>query len=232
MAITLSSPATISFWLFTSTESGFDYLRFFVDGAMMGQWSGATAWTQASASLAAGPHTIEWRYTKDGSLTSGMDAVFVDDVVIASPGNPNTGFEGSTSLPAGYTTGGSAAWTVATTMPRGGTNVAASGTIGHSQQTSLFRTVMVPSPSTLTFWYRVSSESGFDYLRVYDNGAMLGQWSGTVPWTMASYPLTAGAHAIEWRYQKDGSLVAGSDRAWIDDVDFGFTTTPTPICGP
>ena len=96
----------------------------------------------------------------------------------------------------------------------------------------MLRTVSLPSASTLTYWYRVSSESGYDYLRVFIDGAMAGQWSGTVAWTMASHALSAGTHTIEWRYSKDATLSTGSDRAWIDDVDFGFTPTGGPLCGP
>jgi hypothetical protein len=229
-SINLASDAQISFWLQTSSESGFDFLRFFVDGVQQGQWSGTTAWTPVTFALATGTHTLEWRYTKDGSVSSGSDTVWIDDVAIVSGGtSPATGFE-STSLPTGYTTSGSANWTTTTTSPHAGARCAASGVITDSQSTSMFRTVTLPSASTLTFWYRVSSESGYDYLSAWLDGTMLGQWSGTVAWTMSSFPIGAGTHTVEWRYAKDISLASGSDQAWIDDVDFGYTPVAGPLC--
>ena len=90
--------------------------------------------------------------------------------------------------------------------------------------------VVAPSATTLTFWYRVSSEMNYDYLQVFIDGTMQAEWSGTVAWTMASYPLTAGSHTVEWRYTKDVSISVGSDRAWVDDVDFHITSTPGPLC--
>lgn len=228
--ISLASAATISFWLTTSSESTYDQLHFYVDGTQQGAWSGTTAWTQASYLLAAGAHTIEWRYTKDGSINTGSDAVWVDDVTIVSGGgNYATGFE-STSLPAGYATSGSASWTTTTTMPHTGTRCAQSGTIIDSETTSMTTTVVLPAASTLTFWYRVSSESTYDTLGVYVDGTLQNQWSGTVAWTMASYPIAAGTHTVEWRYSKDGSVSSGSDAAWVDDVDFHYTPVVGPLC--
>ncbi len=229
-SITLSAPAALTFWLTTSSESGYDFLEVYVDGARRGQWSGTTPWTQASVGLAAGARTIEFRYVKDSSIDSGSDTVWIDDVAIGAETNPNTGFEGSSTLPAGYTTSGTTGWVVVTSGARSGANAAASGVISHSQTTSMTRTVTAPSATTLTFWYRVSSEPSYDFLRVFIDGVQQGQWSGDVPWAMASYPLAAGTHTVEWRYLKDGSVSTGSDRAWVDDVDFGFVPVPMPIC--
>lgn len=229
--ITLASAASLSFWFQTSTESCCDFLEVLVDGVVSGSWAGTYGWTQATVALAAGTRTIELRYRKDGSVVAGSDSVTVDDLTIGPPAPLSTGFEGAT-LPAGYTSAGSASWFTDTTMPRSGARAAASGTISHSASTSMTTTVTLTSASSLTYWYRVSSESGFDYLRTYIDGAMAGQWSGTVAWTMASHALSAGTHVIEWRYSKDSSVSSGSDRAWIDDVDFGVVPVGGPLCGP
>jgi hypothetical protein len=232
LSITLSSSATVSFSLSTDTESCCDHLQFFVDGVMSGQWQGSTAWTTGGAALAAGTHTLEWRYVKDGSIATGMDAVWIDDLVFALPGDPNTGFEGSTSLPPGYATSGTLPWVVDTSMPHTGSNAAASGVITHSQTSSMTRAAAPSTATTLTFWYRVESESCCDHLYVFDNGVQIASYQGNVPWTMASFPLTAGSHTIEWRYSKDGSISTGLDRAFVDDIDFGFTPPVTgPLCG-
>ena len=86
--------------------------------------------------------------------------------------------------------------------------------------------------STLDFWYRVSSESGYDYLELWIDGSQQDSWSGTVGWTEASYPLAAGAHTIEWRYTKDSSISSGDDAAWVDDIDLGLPPTTGGLCPP
>ena len=233
MRITLANAASLSFWVHTDTESCCDHLAVFVDGVMNAtQWSGATAWMQVSLVVSAGAHTIEWRYTKDGSISTGMDTVWVDDIVFSQLGstNPSTGFEGSASLPAGYVGGGTLPFVIDTTMPHTGTRAAASGRITHSQTSSMTTTFALGAATTVTFWYRVDSEACCDHLFVYDNGVQLASYQGAVPWAMASFPLAVGAHTIEWRYSKDGSISTGLDRAFVDDVVVGAVAMSGPIC--
>jgi hypothetical protein len=47
-----------------------------------GQWSGANNWAEAVYPIAAGQHTLRFTYSKDGSLSSGEDSVYVDDLLI------------------------------------------------------------------------------------------------------------------------------------------------------
>lgn len=89
MTITLNYPVAgeISFSHKEDTESGWDYLEFYVDNVRQGQWSGATAVQQQTYPVTAGMHTMEWRYTKDTSVSDGTDTVWVDDIV-ATGGMP------------------------------------------------------------------------------------------------------------------------------------------------
>lgn len=88
MALSLDCQAgEVSFAYSISSEGGFDFLRFYIDGVQQGSWSGTVGWTTVSYPVTAGPHTFEWRYTKDGSVSSGSDKAWVDDIVLpASPG--------------------------------------------------------------------------------------------------------------------------------------------------
>ena len=78
--------------------------------------------------------------------------------------------------------------------------------------------IAIPANGTVNFWYRVSSESNYDYLRFYIDNVQQGQWSGVVPWTMGSYNVTAGNHTLRWEYSKDGSVNSNEDAVFIDDV--------------
>jgi hypothetical protein len=138
------------------------------------------------------------------------------------------GFEGAALDPA-YTTGGNANWALATGSAHGGTKTAKAGTIGHNQQTWLQRTV---SGGALSFWYKVSSESNYDWFDVYINTNRVVHRSGTVAWTQYTTTLAPGSYVVKWVYTKDGSAVGGSDTAWIDDLSIQVDNTDWHDVGP
>jgi subtilase family serine protease len=73
-----------------SSEAGWDFLNFYVDGVLFKQWSGEVGWANYAFALNAGTHTLAWNYAKDASDSAGMDAAFIDDVnlPIVSPAPP------------------------------------------------------------------------------------------------------------------------------------------------
>jgi len=226
-------PVTVSFWLYTSTESCCDHLQVLVDGAQQGQWQGTTSWTEASVSLPSGSHTVQWRYVKDGSVSTGDDRVYIDDVTVRPGTGGAEGFEAA-GLPPGFTTSGSASWFSSAAQAHTGARSAESGDIADSQRTSLFYTASYAAAGPLSFWRRVSTESSFDYLEFYLDGTRQDRWAGSLTtWTQASYAVTAGSHSLEWRYIKDGSVSSGADTVWIDDVVATDATPPSgSLCGP
>ena len=96
---------------------------------------------------------------------------------------------------------------------------AQSGLVTHYETSGLRVTVTFPAAGTISFWRLVSSEANYDWLRFYVDGALVDQWSGQLAWAQASYPATAGVHTLEWTYEKDVSVNAGNDAAWIDLVE-------------
>lgn len=116
--------------------------------------------------------------------------------------------------------GGTAPWFVSADTFHGGSYAAQSGDISDSQNSTIETSRNVLVAGDISFWYSVSSESGWDYLKFYVDGVQLGSWSGTVDWTQAFYPLTVGVHMLKWEYSKDGSASSGSDCARIDDISF------------
>ena len=71
----------ISFTHRESTEGGYDFLLFYMDGVVQEQWSGLTEAETYVMPVPAGPHNFEWRYDKDGIIAHGDDTVWVDDIV-------------------------------------------------------------------------------------------------------------------------------------------------------
>ena len=99
---------------------------------------------------------------------------------------------------------------------------ARSGAISDNGTTTLKTTVQ--GAGTLVFKWKASSEENYDKLNLYIDGSLATSISGTTDWTTFTRTVTGpGAHTFEWRYTKDGSVSAGSDCGWIDDV----TWTPT-----
>ncbi len=125
-------------------------------------------------------------------------------------------------------TQGTYPWTVDNATYHEGSYSAKSGTITHNQSSTLETTRILSASGNLSFWYKVSSESGYDYLKFYIDGVVQNQWAGNVDWTQATYTLAAGTRTLKWEYMKDGSVSNGSDCAWIDDIIFPASTAYTP----
>lgn len=87
LTATFAVAGDVSFWHEESSEASFDYLEFYVDGVLNASWSGVNPPAEHSAPVAAGVHTFEWRYTKDGIVSVGADSVWVDDITLV-PGVP------------------------------------------------------------------------------------------------------------------------------------------------
>ena len=110
-------------------------------------------------------------------------------------------------------------WTPQTANTHDGVDAAASGAISHGQESWLQTSVV--GPGTLTFWWKVSSESSFDYLEFYINGTRQnGRIAGEVDWQQQIFTIPAGTATLRWRYMKDGSDTYGQDRGWLDQVTF------------
>ncbi|MDD4309825.1 MAG: FlgD immunoglobulin-like domain containing protein, partial [Candidatus Cloacimonetes bacterium] len=80
---------TIKFWRKVSSESNYDFLKFYIDGTEMGSWSGTVAWSEVSYPVTAGARTFKWTYSKDGSDTSGSDCAWLDDITFPASGQSN-----------------------------------------------------------------------------------------------------------------------------------------------
>lgn len=77
-----NAAATVSFDYRVSSEAGYDYLDFYVDGTRQLHVSGDSGWLGASYTLDPGEHILKWLYIKDGSVGSGLDAAFIDDLIL------------------------------------------------------------------------------------------------------------------------------------------------------
>ena len=133
--------------------------------------------------------------------------------------------------PAGmsFTSSGDKTWAAAGTVD--GKTAVKSGLepTDHTKKSVL--TATFSGAGTLSFYYKVESEGGYDKLEVFIDGGgnCLGgtyQNSGTVPWTKYEEVLAAGDHTVVWTYSKDSSNSTGRDCAWLAEVSFGEVAPP------
>jgi uncharacterized delta-60 repeat protein len=312
---TVAGPGLLSFWWKVSSETNYDYLEFYTNGVRVARISGEVDWQIQTAQLAPGPQTLLWFYAKDGSVTRGQDAGWLDQVVFVPPSGPpvivqqpasQTNTVGSItrfsvvvagSLPLSYqwfkdgvqlvessrisgvgtpmltltdtvradtggysvvvsnslgvatsavavlvvlslsdaldapelvwTTGGDAGWVVQFATTHDGVDAARSGPIADGQDSWLETVVFGPGP--LSFWWKVSSETNYDYLEFYTNGVRVARISGEVDWQLQQYNLGPGRITLRWRYMKDSVVSSGQDAGWVDQVLFRPPTGPPVI---
>ncbi|MBC8514893.1 hypothetical protein H8D30_03420 [bacterium] len=223
--ITIGYVGTVQFAHRVSSEATYDFLRFYVDGVQQDEWDGEVAWATSSYEISEGQHTLRWTYEKDGSVSSGQDAAYIDLVEITElipepPPQPPILDDFETGDFSKYPWKvGAPGWNVGTDQIHGGLFSAGSDVITHGEAATLELTVEMTAPGTVKFWYSVSSETNWDFLRFYIDGVEQSSWSGIVAWAQASFALTTGQHTLKWVYDKDGSVNSNSDKAWIDDVE-------------
>ena len=81
VTLEIISDGEISFWKKVSSESSYDYLRFYIDDNEQSKWSGTVDWSQETFGVTSGVHTFRWAYTKDMSVSSGDDCAWIDDII-------------------------------------------------------------------------------------------------------------------------------------------------------
>ena len=139
--------------------------------------------------------------------------------------NPEVGpqvedFETGNFLNYNWRMKGAKPWKISPSTMFEGAYGAVSGTINNSQQSEMYIDGQVLSNDTISFYRKVSSESGYDFLRFYIDGVEMGSWSGSKDWSRVSYPVTTGSHRFSWAYEKDDADISGQDAAWVDYILF------------
>jgi len=114
----------------------------------------------------------------------------------------------------GWTSTG-AIWSATTDAAHAGSYSAGSRNIGGGRWSYIQRTL--ETSGTLTFWWKVSIVSKFDYLRFYINGIPQDSIFGTTSWQREEYSVSEGDE-IRWSFYNYSSFPGGSNKGWIDDV--------------
>lgn len=213
---TINGPTTVKFWWKVSSELGWDYLQVFVDEILIEQISGEVNWQEKVLTLGSGSHVVKWVYYKDSSISSGSDCGWVDYLQVKAPLPQPSLNEALDNSELSFATGGNAQWFGQSGVWYFGGSAAQSGSIADSQETRL--QTAVTGPGVFSFYWKASSEAGYDTLSFSVNGAEKASISGWTAWQSYSFFLDPGVNLVAWTYRKDGSVSRGFDCGWVDKV--------------
>ncbi len=144
--------------------------------------------------------------------------VYITKSVFPDYGTSIEGFEhGFETLP--WEHSGDVSWEVTSWETYAGGYSARAGEVDDEESSALSVTLDCVA-GEVSFWVKVSSESGFDSLRFYIDDEEIREWSGDLDWQEVSFPVEAGRHTFRWTYSKDSSVSEGDDTAWVDEIMF------------
>jgi len=185
-----------------------------------------------SIDLAYGTYTI--KLNKEGYAPLFVERVLTEDLqtnnFVLLPAQAITFEEGQ--IPEGFSMEGNADWQIDNTQSYEGDYSVASGLIGDNQSTTLVLDVEDRAAGTISFFKKVSTESGYDFLKFYIDGQEQNSWSGEIDWEECVANVGEGAHQYKWKYVKDAGVDSGSDKCWVDFIQLPPVATTVVNAGP
>lgn len=201
-----------------------------------------------SVTLTAIPDTGQTFISWSGATNSTSDVVTLvmttNKTVIAQAG---LALAESLDVTNRVVTGGDIAWFGQSADTHDGVDAARSGRMTNSQTSWFQITNTMSAEGTVSFWWKVSSQENYDYVKLLINGLQKpGQISGVTDWQQKSFYLTSGVQVVRWEFTKNSTdgqisdgITLGSDAngtvfyaygpypgvaplnaAWVDQVVF------------
>jgi len=119
-----------------------------------------------------------------------------------------------------WSASGNKSWAINFLDPYEGSYSAKSGNVDDNQTSGLEVTLDVIGYDDLSFYRKVSSEEGSDFLKFYIDNNLIDYWSGEQPWQFYIYQIQPGFHTFKWIFEKDNLNSQGLDGGWIDYIVF------------
>jgi hypothetical protein len=235
--------STISFYRKISSEANYDFLRFYIDWTKVEEWSWDIARWSGSYNIWNWNHDFDWCYEKDWSVAKWSDTAWVDYIEIKElPAPPVEVVVLNFEIEWWYTVTTSVTWSWTDWFRQQNTvyewdYAIQSADIDDDDSVCFEREQEVTNIDTwISFYRKVSSESGYDFLRFYINWTEQDKWSWDIDWTKQVYSLSPDTYTLKWCYTKDWSVSKLNDAAYIDLVtvtqDPPIITEVTPVATP
>lgn len=181
---------------------------------------GSFTWEVPNSLPAGSDYTIRISSVSNSSYTDTSADVF------SITSNPWGDALDTTGIP--WDSPGTTPWLAQTSVTKDGVDAVRSGTIDHNGSSIL--EASITGPGTLTFWWKVSSESNYDFLKFEVDGVeqtgSLAKISGNVDWVQKTVTIPAATTSLRWTYYKDNSVSSNSDAAWVDQVVWTPSAAP------
>lgn len=94
MTIIVAVDDSVSFYRKVSSEPSYDYLKFYINGVLKGEWAGNVSWGRVSYPVSAGANVLKWMYEKDYSVSTGSDCAWVDYILFPAFLSVSAGIDG------------------------------------------------------------------------------------------------------------------------------------------
>ena len=212
--LTLGLHQSVTFDYKISSEQGHDYLRVKANGTTVFETSGEHGWTSETVDIPfKGSVALTFEYSKDSTGASGSDKAWIRNFrvnkSISSAANPSGGTVEFTST-------GANPWIV-----NDAENAAMSGNAGvHNSSSVMNASVTVKKGMIITFCYKVSAESGDNFLFKVNGSTVLtsGTTDGFVKYEYSAP--SSGTLALSFEFKKNASGSSGDDCALVKSFDF------------
>ena len=191
-------------------------------------------WSQENYFLPATISTLHFCYVKNGSITLGFDAAWIDSL---SFNTSDISYQNRVCAALDLTAGRCSLiqsiaydppqllWVITSaTSIAGGTSLR-SPDIDSNQSTCLNLELALPSGSQVGFSQRLSTESNSDILHFEAGSQRLDSFTPATgqifaDWQAETYELTTAITTMSWCYTKNSFRDVGNDSIWIDSLTF------------
>ena len=223
--------AMMSFWVRVSSESSYDKFRFYIDGSEQGDvLSGQLAYSKKSYFVTAGHHTFRWEYSKDGSVNSYDDCVYVDNIIlyqsISISQLVSFNFE-SGNLSQFNNNLSAYPWVITTSYASTGSKSMRSNNQGVPSSSSIISfSYTFPDQGYIIFDANCMGEGTsyfFDKCVFYiDDVEQFSHGADVSGWHNYSFFFGSGNHTFKWVYTKDYSINNQGDGFAVDNIVLGL----------
>jgi hypothetical protein len=227
---TVVGPGKLSFWWKVVSDPP-DALEFYISDQFQDTILGEVDWTYRTVDIPAGTQTLRWRYVKDDAFNAFPDKGWLDQVSYTTnaPISIQTAVD---TCGLAWTTGGNTNptyWAGQSNITHDGISAARSGAI-HTGQESWMQTE-VNGVTNVSFWWKVSSQTNYDYLEFYTNNILARRISGEVNWQSNYFRLASTTNTLKWRFAKTNFNIVsmGLNAGWVDQVAFSRPDVTPPV---
>ncbi|HZR18168.1 MAG TPA: immunoglobulin domain-containing protein, partial [Verrucomicrobiae bacterium] len=159
---------------------------------------------------------VIWTGAVSGTNTTNSISLTANKSITATFGLPLSNALNAPLLT--WTRSGAIGWFGQTNVSHDGVASAQTGPVDSQQDTGM--QTPVTGPGALSFWWKASSHTNFDFARFLIDGSEANKISGETDWDPQVYFLPTGSHTLRWTFTNVAGFFSLTNGAWVDEVRF------------